>query len=117
MVKLETVLRTQTAQGHSISYVTQQLVSTGQHTKKRAALIARNEIKNITGQLTKKRMQNVGFEKAMWLTSEDDRVRPDHKRHDRKIYTIGVGLKDSDGNYEEPMDKINCRCVAVAVID
>jgi SPP1 gp7 family putative phage head morphogenesis protein len=108
MVKLETVLRTQAAQGHSIAYVTKQLVETGQHTKKRAALIARNEIKNITGQLTKKRMQNVGIEKAMWLTAEDGRVRPDHKKHDRKIYTIGVGLKDSDGNYEEPMDKINC---------
>jgi SPP1 gp7 family putative phage head morphogenesis protein len=108
MVKLETVLRTQAAQGHSIAYVTKQLVETGQHTKKRAALIARNEIKNITMQLTKKRMQNIGIEKAMWLTAEDGRVRPDHKKHDRKIYTIGVGLKDSDGNYEEPMDKINC---------
>ena len=113
ITRLKTALRTAIQQGTSIEQMRKELMRNKKVLKKDAVLIARNEIKNLTSMLNKKRLQNVGFEQAEWSTSEDDRVRTDHKRFNGKIYEIGVGLKNSEGVMEEPGDAINCRCVAI----
>jgi SPP1 gp7 family putative phage head morphogenesis protein len=84
--------------------------------KKRANLIARNEIKNTNTQLNKKRMQEYGVEKAIWMTADDERVRTQHEKFNGKEYEIGKGLKNDKGEFEEPGEKINCRCVAIPII-
>lgn len=84
--------------------------------KRRAVLIARNEIKNTNTMLNKKRMQEYGIEKAEWMTADDERVRSQHKKFDGKIYEVGKGLKNELGKYEEPGQAINCRCVAIPII-
>jgi hypothetical protein len=73
--KLEMSLRTAIQNGTSTKQLTQQLEQIGQHTKKRCALIARNEIKNVTRELSQRREQNAGFEVYEWVTAEDERVR------------------------------------------
>lgn len=77
---------------------------------KKAKLIARNETKNTNSQLNKKQAAELGFDKAVWLTSIDGRERPEHREHNKKTYTIGVGLPDGQGGKEEPGYAINCRC-------
>jgi SPP1 gp7 family putative phage head morphogenesis protein len=78
--------------------------------KRKAKLIARNEVKNTNTQLNNKQVAELGFEEAVWMTAGDERVRSQHKKHNRKTYKIGKGLPDGEGGYEEPGDKINCRC-------
>jgi SPP1 gp7 family putative phage head morphogenesis protein len=84
--------------------------------KRKAVLIARNEIKNTNTQLNKKRMQEYGIEKAIWETAEDERVRSDHRHFQGKEYVVGIGLKNSEGIYEEVGEAINCRCVAIPIL-
>lgn len=84
--------------------------------KRKAALIARNEVKNTNTQLNKKRMQEYGVDKAIWMSADDERVRSQHQKFDGKEYEVGKGLKNEKGEYEEPGDAISCRCVAIPII-
>ena len=78
--------------------------------KRKAKLIARNEVKNTNTQLNTKQAKELGFDEVVWLTAGDERVRSEHKKHNRKSYKLGVGLSDGKGGKEEPGDAINCRC-------
>ena len=85
---------------------------------KRGDLIARNELKQFNAELTKKRQQNLDITKAIWQTVEDERVRPCHNRFNGQEYVIGKGLFCSQsGEWEEPGDPINCRCVSISIIN
>ena len=77
-------------------------------TARRAKLIARNEVKNTTSQLNKKQVEELGFDRAVWLTSIDGRERSTHHKHNKKSYVVGKGLPDGKGGFEEPGDAINC---------
>ena len=84
----------------------------------RGDLIARNELKAFNSELTKKRSQNLGINKAVWQTVEDERVRPCHQAFNGKEYVIGKGLYCSQtGEWEEPGEPINCRCVARPLVE
>jgi len=78
--------------------------------KRKAKLIARNEVKNTNTQLNTKQAKELGFDEVVWLTSGDERVRSEHLKHNGKPYKLGVGLPDGKGGKEEPGDAINCRC-------
>lgn len=96
---------------------------------KKADLIARNELKMFNAELSKKRSQNVGIKKAIWRTAQDERVRGNpgglypnakckHYNWDGQEYEIGKGiLCTNDGKYYEPGEAINCRCVAIPVVE
>lgn len=75
LTKLETSLRTAIEQGKSISNIKAVILKNYDVSKKKAAMIARNEIKNVTVMLEKKRMQNIGMDLYEWQTAEDERVR------------------------------------------
>lgn len=84
--------------------------------RKRAKLIARNEIKNLNAQLSAKRFENAGIEFAVWVTANDgDRVRVTHRPLNGMVYMIGVGLpvvNQGKRVYIQPAEEINCRCRA-----
>lgn len=118
MFKLEMMLRKAIEQGTNPKEIGQEIAKIEGMQERRANLIARNEVKNIIGALTKKRMLNVGFEQAEWSSSQDERVRKEHKDFNNKVYKIGVGLYNKKTKqYEEPMSAINCRCVALALVE
>lgn len=77
--------------------------------KKRAALIARDQIGKLNGNLTKARHQAAGINRYEWQTAGDSRVRPEHAELDGTIRTYGKGL--------EPGQAIRCRCTAIPIID
>jgi len=86
--------------------------------KNRVKLIARNEVSTINASINKARYENAGITKAIWQTSEDNRVRDGHKALNGKEYVIGVGLKDPQtGQLIEPSQAINCRCVAIPIME
>lgn len=78
----------------------------------RAKLIARNEVGNLSGQLNRLRQKNAGITTYRWITSRDERVRPDHA--DRHGKTFSWDDAPSDGHPGEP---INCRCTASPVFE
>lgn len=80
----------------------------------RAKLIARDQIAKANSQLNKARQQQAGVEEYEWSSSRDERVRPLHRElNGRKFRWDQPG---PDGGMH-PGEPINCRCVAIAVIN
>lgn len=91
--------------------------------KKRAALIGRDQAAKFNGALNRIRQQQAGVTTYQWSTSLDERVRgnpsgkypnakPSH--WDREGKEFSWSKPPSDGHPGEP---INCRCVALAVLN
>ena len=142
LYKTSLALRTAVAQGSSIKQVQTAIMSTGEVGKKRAALIARTEIKNVVSALNEKRAISAGFSTYIWLTANDERVRgnpsgkyPANKsinRHDNHYIMNGLlcrygndNVYSSDGGktwqkrtskmpLTFPGQAIMCRCVDFA---
>ena len=85
-------------------------------TKRRAALIARDQVTSLNAELTRIRQQQVGIEQYTWSTVKDERVRKSHRalegttqRWDKPPIV--------DGEPAHPGQPINCRCQAIPDVD
>lgn len=78
--------------------------------RRRADLIARDQMGKAVSQLNQKRMQELGFDKYIWRTVGDERVRPEHQERDGKVFSWSSPPEDG-----HPGEPINCRCSAEPV--
>jgi SPP1 gp7 family putative phage head morphogenesis protein len=84
--------------------------------ERRAAFIARNQVAQFNGQLTKLRQTQAGVSRYTWRTSRDERVRATHRVMEGKVCdwdsppTVG-------GSPAHPGEQINCRCWAEPVME
>lgn len=112
--------------GSLLSDISDKLESDFDITENRAALIARDQVATFNSGLTQMRQKEVGVEKYIWKTSEDDRVRgdpsglypkaiPSHFDLDGRTFTWAEGPSETDGQH--PGEPINCRCVAIPVFE
>lgn len=86
--------------------------------KNHAKFTARNQVANFNSITTKLRAQNIGITKAVWVTSNDERVRESHKVRDGKEFDLDEGLYSSvDGKTLLPGTDYQCRCTYDLVID
>ena len=100
-------------EGSRFHSMTQDIQETFGVTRRRAKLIARDQTSKLNASLTKLRQQELGVEEYIWQTAGDERVRPTHRAHDGKKFRWDQPPKDT-GN---PGTDINCRCVAVPVLE
>jgi len=91
----------------------EQLKKLGKDAESRAMLIARDQSSKLNAALTRARHEEVGIKKYMWSTSGDERVRASHAEKDGKIFEYTNPPADT-GN---PGHDVNCRCVAIPVLD
>lgn len=80
--------------------------------RRRADLIARDQMGKAVSQLNQKRMQELGFDKYIWRTVGDERVRPEHQMRDGKVFSWSDPPEDG-----HPGEPINCRCSAEPVFE
>lgn len=93
--------------------------------KRRADLIARDQVATMNMQVTKQRAADLDIKQFVWRTMEDQRVRgnpsgrypkanPSHYARNGKTYnwSDGAGARDTF-----PGQAINCRCYAANVIE
>lgn len=92
-------------------------------TKKRAALIARDQNNKATASMTMARQVEMGIGEAIWVHSHGGKVpRPTHRANDGKRYDVKRGWFDPDadgkgrGRFIHPGELINCRCVSRSII-
>lgn len=80
--------------------------------ERRAALIARDQIGSLNGQVNAARQEALGITKFIWRTVNDSRVRDEHADLDGNEFEYsdppGEGL---------PGEPINCRCYAEPVFE
>lgn len=100
-------------EGARFTSITQSLQERYSITKRRAKLIARDQTSKLNASLTKLRQQELGVDEYEWQTAGDERVRPSHKAHDGKRFKWDKPPADTG----HPGTDINCRCVAVPVLD
>lgn len=74
--------------------------------------ITRDQTNKMTGNLTQMRHQQIGLTHYMWSTSQDSRVRDEHRPLDGKIFTW-----DDPPPGGHPGEAIQCRCVALPMLD
>lgn len=85
--------------------------------------LARTEIGKIYSSTTEFRQKELGVEKFKWVTAGDDRVRESHLEAERNDVGFGPGIYRwdeppiVDGVEATPGDPINCRCIALPVLD
>jgi SPP1 gp7 family putative phage head morphogenesis protein len=75
--------------------------------KRRAEVIARDQIGKYNGNMTRIRQEEVGSKSYIWRTSKDERVREEHQAREGKKYYYS--RPPSDGNPGQP---VQCRCWA-----
>lgn len=86
--------------------------------KRRAALIARDQNNKATSAFTRARQVELGVQEAIWQHSHaGKKPRPTHVRMDGKKYDVTEGMYDSaEGRNVFPGELINCRCTSRSVI-
>ena len=87
-------------------------------TRRRAALIARDQNNKATSALTRVRQIDLGITEGIWVHSHAGEVpRPTHVKMDGKKYNLAEGMWDADEHaWIHPGELINCRCVSRPVI-
>lgn len=83
------------------------LAHAGQVTESRAALIARDQVGKLFGDINKQRQVNLGVTRYVWRTVRDNRVREEHEVLDGDSFEWGA--PPSEGH---PGEAVNCRCYA-----
>ena len=87
-------------------------------TRRRAALIARDQSNKATSALNTARYKELGIKTAIWMHSHSGRYpRPTHVAMNNKPYDVSKGMWDKDvGEWVFPGSLVNCKCVARPVI-
>lgn len=86
-------------------------------TRRRAALIARDQNAKATAVVTRVRQVECGITEAIWLHSTGGRhPRKSHQDASGKRYNVAEGML-IDGEHIRPGELINCRCVCRSVVE
>ncbi len=81
-------------------------------TRKRAALIARDQLASLRADITRERQTQLGVKRYRWRTAGDERVRSAHRARSGTIFSWDDPPPDG-----HPGKPILCRCTAEPVID
>lgn len=104
------------ATGRDVATLQKDILKTYGVTKRRAALIARDQNNKATATLTRVRQDGLGIVEAEWLHSHGGKEpRPEHLAFSGKRYIIAKGAY-LEGKWVWPGTEINCRCVSRSII-
>jgi SPP1 gp7 family putative phage head morphogenesis protein len=112
--------------GLSVKELAKQIAALDDKLKGRANFIARDQIGKLNGEITQRRMEDVGLSMYIWETSGDERVRPSHEMidgalcrwDDSAVYSQDGGKtwipRPSGAVLLHPGIDYLCRCTAIA---
>jgi SPP1 gp7 family putative phage head morphogenesis protein len=103
-------------QGRNLGELSKDLTERYGITKRRAALISRDQSNKATSTLTRVRQQELGIAQAKWKHSHAGKhPRPSHVAVDGEVYDVEKGMF-IDGEWIFPGQEINCRCTSQPII-
>lgn len=111
--RVEAVVRKNFETGMRFETIVDKIKEVGNVTESRAKLIARDQTSKMNSSFNRVRQTDLGIDKYIWQTSDDERVRPDHAEHEGKTFR----WSEPPANTGHPGEDINCRCVAIPVFD
>lgn len=110
--KVETIVLRGVRAGTRHEVLREQIVKRLGVTRRRAALIARDQVSKLNGELSQLRQTALGLTEYIWRTVGDDAVREAHE--DRDGQTFQWSSPPPDGHPGQP---VNCRCSPEPVLD
>lgn len=117
LIEITQLLERATATGARVEVLRKAIEDRFAVTRSKAALLARDQVLTLNGQITRTRQTNVGIQEYIWTTSGDELVR------DRHIELDGTAQRwdtppiiSDDGRTGHPADDYQCRCVAFPVL-
>jgi uncharacterized protein with gpF-like domain len=120
LTEVEGLVMRSVQQGRDLGYLSQELQARYGITKRRAALVSRDQNNKATAAITRVRHTELGIAEAEWKHSGAGKhPRPSHLKADRDgvVYKVSEGWYDPDvGKRIWPGELINCRCVARPII-
>jgi SPP1 gp7 family putative phage head morphogenesis protein len=116
LADVEQIIMRSVSQGRGAGEVSKALQARYGVTKRRAALISRDQNNKATAAITRARQQQLGITEAIWQHSTAGKhPRPSHVAANGKRYEVAKGMY-LDGVWTWPGVEINCRCVAISVV-
>ena len=116
--EVEGMVMRSVATGRDLASLYKEIRSRYNLTKKRAALIARDQNNKATATLLRVRQLEVGITEAIWVHSTaGKKPRPTHVANSGRVYDVAKGWFDpAIRKYIWPGTEINCRCVSRPVV-
>lgn len=115
LTRVQSMIRENKVSGQSFAGLMQDIRHQFNVSTSRARLIARDQAAKLSSDINQIRQEQMGVKKYRWSTSKDERVRERHQRLDGKVYTWGKKTGAEGGL--SPGKPIQCRCVAMAIIE
>ncbi|CAI3941922.1 Uncharacterized protein R79673_LOCUS1183 [Commensalibacter communis] len=114
--QIHTMVMNSVMQGGDLGGLTKELQNRFQITKRRAALIARDQNQKVFSTLNVAASLDAGITEGIWRHSPLRRnARKTHLEADGKRFNLEKGLS-INGKYTQPGQEINCNCTYVAII-
>lgn len=114
--EVEGLVMRSVARGRDLSYLTEELQKRYGITRRRAALIARDQNNKATSVMQAARQKSLGITQGIWRHSHAGKEpRPSHVKADGKVFDLDKGMF-LDGKWVMPGEEINCRCTWSAVL-
>lgn len=116
--QVEGIVMRSVQQGMAIGDLAKQLEKSYGVSKRRAALIARDQNIKATSSLNRARQMELGITHAIWQHSHGgNEPRPTHVAMNGKKYDLSKGMWDShEKAFVHPGQLINCRCSSKSII-
>lgn len=106
--KIETITVRAARTGIRHEELAKQLAERFEFSERRAALIARDQIGKLYGEINQARQTDLGVDSFIWRTSQDNRVRDEHAEREGVSF-LWSGELDPD---DLPGQPVLCRCYA-----
>lgn len=118
LAEVEGLVMRSVARGRDLGTLTKDLQARYGITKRRAALIARDQNNKATTVMTAERQKSLGITEGIWMHSHAGKTpRPDHVAANGKRFDLSKGIyMPSVGKVVMPGEEINCRCTWKPII-
>ena len=105
--------------GKTTTAIVKQIQRTYSVDRRRAQLLARDQIAKLNGDITQQQQQDAGVVEYVWSTSGDSRVRPSHAalNHKRFRWDDPPVVDEKTGRRCHPGKDYQCRCCALPVFN
>lgn len=118
LTSVETMVMTSVLTGRDLGQLSKDLQTQLGVTKKRAALISRDQNSKVTAAFTRVRQLELNIKEAIWLHSHaGKKPRPTHVAMHGRKFSVAEGMWDShEQEWIQPGQLIMCRCVSRSVV-
>lgn len=119
ILKLRGMIETNAFEGQRISSLVSYIQENFEVSKRKAEFLARQETSLLLSKFHEVRYRDVGIARYRWSTSNDERVREDHKLLNNEIFSWDQPpvVDRRTGRRANPGEDFGCRCVAIPIIE